>query len=256
MVSTTSTEMLLPVLNWRRYYVRTSAQPSTPSSLGPETITASSLTRSSTTATFTATKAHQLKTGDVVQITGATQKEYNIKATVTVTSTTAFTFTVSSAAVTPATGSPVANFTAMAQRFILKASAANDANVVFGPQNSLDANHDDSLGADLSYLIKNPHGSKFNIAEWYVQHAMTPLSVSGITRTDDTATATTAAAHGLATGDKVYIAGADQAEYNGIHTITVTGASTFTYAVEDEPATPATGTITYTIEQVMRVLYV
>jgi phage tail sheath protein FI len=40
------------------------------------------------------------------------------------------------------------------------------------------------------------------------------------------------------------IAGANQAEYNGIVTITVTGASTFTYPVTGTPATPATGTIT------------
>jgi hypothetical protein len=42
----------------------------------------------------------------------------------------------------------------------------------------------------------------------------------------------------------VTIAGATQTEYNGTFTITVTGASTFTYPVAGTPATPATGTIT------------
>jgi hypothetical protein len=70
------------------------------------------------------------------------------------------------------------------------------------------------------------------------------ISVSSITRTSGTATATSAAPHGYTTGDTVLITGANQAEYNGEHQITVTGASTFTYAVTGSPATPATGTIT------------
>lgn len=71
------------------------------------------------------------------------------------------------------------------------------------------------------------------------------LTVSSITRSGTTATLTAAANHGLATGAKVYVFGADQAEYNGLVTITVTGATTFTYTVSGSPATPATGTIKY-----------
>lgn len=69
-------------------------------------------------------------------------------------------------------------------------------------------------------------------------------SVSSITRSGSVATATTAASHGYASGQTVRILGAAQAEYNGLHEITVTGASTFTYAVSGAPATPATGTLT------------
>jgi phage tail sheath protein FI len=69
-------------------------------------------------------------------------------------------------------------------------------------------------------------------------------SVTGITRSGATATATTASPHGFSTGQRVTIAGANQAEYNGTFTITVTGGTTFTYAVTGAPATPATGTIT------------
>jgi len=66
-----------------------------------------------------------------------------------------------------------------------------------------------------------------------------------ITRSGSTATVTHTA-HGLVTGNKVLIEGADQNEYNGIHTITVTGTNTYTYTVSGTPATPATGTITST----------
>lgn len=73
------------------------------------------------------------------------------------------------------------------------------------------------------------------------------LAITSITRAGAVATVTTTANHGLATGAVVKVAGATQAEYNGVFTITVTGAATFTYAVIGAPATPATGTILYSV---------
>lgn len=67
-------------------------------------------------------------------------------------------------------------------------------------------------------------------------------SSATITRSGSTATVTQTG-HGLATGNVVRVRGADQPEYNGIFTITVTGTDTYTYAVTGTPATPATGTI-------------
>jgi len=52
--------------------------------------------------------------------------------------------------------------------------------------------------------------------------------------------------HGFVTGDKVLIEGSDQYRYNRVQTITVTGASSYTFVVGGSPATPATGTITST----------
>lgn len=70
------------------------------------------------------------------------------------------------------------------------------------------------------------------------------LSLTSLTRTGTTATATTTAAHGLATGDYVQHAGADQSAYNVKAKITVTGPTTYTFTVAGSPATPATGTLT------------
>lgn len=67
----------------------------------------SSITRSGSTATVTTATAHGLITGDYVTISGAAQTEYNVTATVTVTSTTIFTYTVSGTPATPATGTLV-----------------------------------------------------------------------------------------------------------------------------------------------------
>lgn len=49
--------------------------------------------------------------------------------------------------------------------------------------------------------------------------------------------------HNLITNDKVFISGANQQEYNGIHTITVIDSDTFSYPVSGTPQSPATGNI-------------
>lgn len=72
----------------------------------------------------------------------------------------------------------------------------------------------------------------------------TTRSVTSITRVSQTATVTTAVAHGFTTGDSITMSGANQVEYNGTFTIAGASGSTFTYTVSGSPTTPATGTIT------------
>ena len=72
-------------------------------------------------------------------------------------------------------------------------------------------------------------------------------SVSSITRSGTTATATTAVDHALAVGHSVTIAGAVETDYNGVFVVlTAPTSTTFTYTVSGSPTTPATGTITST----------
>lgn len=60
-------------------------------------VTATTLTRVGTLATFTASAVHNLATGDVVTITGSNLSPYNVaNAVVTVTSTTVFTYVLAS----------------------------------------------------------------------------------------------------------------------------------------------------------------
>jgi len=58
--------------------------------------TISSITRVTTTATLTTGSAHGLATGDVVKVSGATPAQYNGTFTITVTSPTAFEYTMTS----------------------------------------------------------------------------------------------------------------------------------------------------------------
>ncbi len=66
-----------------------------------------------------------------------------------------------------------------------------------------------------------------------------------LTQTGGTATADHTA-HGMATNDKIFIEGANEADYNGVHTITVTGANAYTFPIDSGADSPATGTITCT----------
>jgi len=74
------------------------------------------------------------------------------------------------------------------------------------------------------------------------------IAITSIARSGTTATVTTSAAHGYASGDYVTLAGVTPSGYIGEFPITVTGASTFTFAVTGSPATPATvpGTVVWT----------
>jgi hypothetical protein len=65
------------------------------------------ITRVSTTATATVASTADLRTGDSLLISGATQSQYNGTKVITVTTPTHFTYTVSGSPATPATGSPV-----------------------------------------------------------------------------------------------------------------------------------------------------
>jgi hypothetical protein len=85
---------------------------------------------------------------------------------------------------------------------------------------------------------------------WFtVATTSTAQTISSITRGGTgnlTATLTTASPHGLATNNRVTVAGATPTEFNGTYVITVTGASTFTYTMAVAPSGNATVVGTYT----------
>lgn len=74
----------------------------------------------------------------------------------------------------------------------------------------------------------------------------TRISLTSLTSSAGTATATCAAAHGFPNGSSVLITGALPTNYDGTFTISVTSSTTFTYPVTGSPTSPATtaGTIT------------
>jgi hypothetical protein len=67
-------------------------------------LTVSGIVRTGTTAEATTSANHLLSTGDQIAISGATQTDYNLTATITVTGPTTFTYEVANSPATPATG--------------------------------------------------------------------------------------------------------------------------------------------------------
>lgn len=67
------------------------------------------------------------------------------------------------------------------------------------------------------------------------------LTIASLTQSSGTATATVSAGHQLVTGDSVYISGADDSDYNGTFTVTVTNSTTFTFTVDSGATSPDTG---------------
>jgi hypothetical protein len=80
--------------------------------------------------------------------------------------------------------------------------------------------------------------STLNLYEGYTSY--TGATISTITFVTTTATLTTATAHGLNTGNTVFITGTTPAAYSGTFVITVTGTTTFTYTMLSTPSGNAT----------------
>jgi hypothetical protein len=83
-------------------------------------------------------------------------------------------------------------------------------------------------------------------------NAGTTAAVTSITQSAGLATITMAAAHGWgAVGQqvRVTVAGANQAGYNGTHSVKITSATVGTYAVDSGTVSPATGTIVAYLNQ-------
>ncbi len=97
-----------------------------------------------------------------------------------------------------------------------------------------------SLVADNEYTEYNDNVSTSGY--YYAFFLSSVTKTITITRTGSTATATSSS-HGYLTGNLLYISGANQAEYNGLFSITRVDANTFTFTVSGAPATPGTGTI-------------
>ena len=88
----------------------------------------------------------------------------------------------------------------------------------------------------LSGMIR--FNSTLNSYEGYTSY--TGATISTITFVTTTATLTTATAHGLNTGNTVFITGTTPAAYSGTFVITVTGTTTFTYTMLSTPSGNAT----------------
>ena len=237
-------------------------------STGVKTI--SSITYSGSTATLTTATAHGLATGAYVSITGTTPSEYSGVYKITVTSTTTFTYRLTSAVSGNATvvgtylnqdTTPVnslMNYTKTVSYNLFGAAGAdiwdtkpNPAVKVFTGITSDKFQSVNMTNQAGHYLVAcngvDPTMIYDGTAWFYVATTTTAATISSIARTSPSATATvtTATAHGLITGNRVTISGASESTFNGTFVIVKTGANTFTYtSTGTTTATSVTGTYT------------
>lgn len=106
-----------------------------------------------------------------------------------------------------------------------------------------------TTGGQFLYAVNGADTPRiYNGTSWIVPALITAAqTISTITRVGTLATLTTAAPHGLVTGNQVIIAGTTPAGFSGTYVITVTGASTFTYVMASDPGGNATVVGTYTV---------
>lgn len=220
-------------------------------------VAVTSITRSGATATVTTTTNHGYSTGNVVNIRGAGQAEYNGDFTITVTGLNTFTYTVTGTPATPATGTIVANkgprvFANYADRVRASCVYADDDNnegIVFVTSSRGFLYREGQATVELTF----PAGEDIDdtdtcdlvqfLDKVYLfrgRKLASPISISSLTQAAGTATCTTGSNHNLATNDWVDVRGASPDGYNGIVQVTVTGATTFTYTVSGALASPAT----------------
>jgi hypothetical protein len=234
--------------------------------------TISSITYSDTTATLTTATAHGLSTGVYVSITGTTPAEYSGVYKITVISTTAFTYRLTSTVSGNATVvgtylnqafTPVNTLMNYTENVSYKLFAAAGDTIYESKQNpavpvftgiTSDKLEFVNLTNTAGHYLVACNGSDpvmvYDGTQWfYVASTSTAQTISSITRGGTgnlTATLTTAAAHGLITGNRVTISGADPGQFNGTYVITVTGTTTFTYTMATAPSGNATTVGTYT----------
>jgi hypothetical protein len=102
------------------------------------------------------------------------------------------------------------------------------------------------LAAEMSALVAvKPRQFIKTVAAIGTPERLTARAISAMTRVGAVVTVTTGVAHEFETGDEVEIEGVTPAApYTGKQKITVTGATTFTYLIEGNPAAPALSSAT------------
>ncbi|MDD5299887.1 MAG: PilC/PilY family type IV pilus protein [Gallionella sp.] len=238
-------------------------------------VSITSLTRSGSTATVTTAAAHGVTDGQVVQISGANESEYNGSFVMTVVDATHVTYTLNVAPATPATGTILASVPGAGVAISSLTRVGSTVTVTTGAANGLsDGNSVNISGVTptayngtwtvsgcggvcgLTFNFTGPaegpvtpsgsgtaavSGKTTRTIE-LVTAAQGQTATPGLVRAGTTVTVQTTANHGFATGDLVTIAGAGDSGYNiASRAITVTGNRTFTYTLTGTtPTTPAT----------------
>ena len=212
----------------------------TGSALTPATVLPQLVRGGSTTVTATTSIAHGFTAGSTVNIAGAIPSGYNGSVTiVTVPSTTTFTYTTSSI-LSAASGSITASSSNSAT---VTATATNHGFAVSDSVviESVGATNTVHPGTYTVVSVGTPTASSFTYSTGSA--LATPTGTFAV-RPSSAKAYVTLTGHGYATNDPILIAGATPAGYNGVKTITVVDANTFTYSLSSALGANTGSTVT------------
>ena len=218
--------------------------------------TVSSITSNGTTATVTINNtATGFQNGNEIHIDGAVQSVYNgdfaIANMTLAGSTTTFTYTLSAAATSPATGTLTAGKDSEFETLESGATAtwsaaalASSTYTVYAHLNLYDGDNNPlSLDSQAQYTITGSGAPTTVTVDQNPKSAT--YSVTSLTYSNTSGLATATMSNSYSAGDVVYISGASPSQYDGAFVVTSATSSAFAYALAGGlNLAAATGTIT------------
>ena len=253
---------IITVLNATQFTYTMASTPSTNATANGTAYAITSITNTGTGALVTTSADHNLYTGNIVVVTGATPSAYNGTYAITRQSATTFTYalttnpggnatvvgTYSVAAVTISelfhNGTTANATTATAHGLLtgnqitVSGSTPSDYNGTFIITRLSDT--------QFSYVMATTPATDATVIGTYVVVAQT---ISTNVQTGIIAKATTPVNHDLVTGDVITVSGCTPAAYNGTYNIIRISATEFSYIMASAPITGATTVGTYATYQ-------
>ena len=253
---------IITVLNATQF---TYVMASTPSSNATSNGTAyaiSSITNTGTGALVTTSADHNLYTGNVITVTGATPSAYNGTYAITRQSATTFTYALTSNPGGNAT--VVGTYSLAASTITYLSHNGTQANLTTATAHGLYTGNQITVSGctpseyngtfivtrlndtQLSYVMASSPATDATVIGTYTVPAQT---ISTNVQTGIVAKLTTPVNHDLVTGDQVIVSGCVPTAYNGTYNIIRISATEFSYIMASAPITGATTVGTYATYQ-------
>ena len=236
--------------------------PATNATANGTAYTISAITNTGTGALVTTASAHNLYTGNIITVTGATPSAYNGTFAITRQSATTFTYALIT---NPGGNATVVGTYSLAVATISSIDhSGTTANAVTATNHGLITGNQITVtgctpsdyngtfiitrlsDVQFSYVMATTPATSATVVGSYTVVAQT---ISSNVQTGIIAKLTTPVNHDLVTGDVVTISGAVPSAYNGTYNVIVISATQFSYIMASSPVSSASTTGTYATYQ-------
>jgi hypothetical protein len=252
----------ITVLDATQFTYTMASTPSTNATANGTAYSITSITNTGTGALVTTAADHNLYTGNIVVVTGATPSAYNGTYAITKYSDTQFTYALTTNPGGNAT--VVGAYTVTAQTISTLTHTGTTANVVTASPHGLFTGNQITVSGctpseyNGTFIITRLSDTQFSCimgsspatdATTIGSYVVVAQTISTNVQTGIIAKATTPVNHDLVTGDQVVITGCLPIAYNGTYNIIRISATEFSYIMASFPVTGATTVGTYSTQQ-------